>query len=197
MPKDWGVSGDRMLLNLEIKFTDEQLYDREDFLGSIGGTRLLKVYNNELTVAPTIVEGARKVKVLNGGWRVAPGAGPMNTDLLRFYIEIEEQLDRNGSDVFCPRGRIYCSCGYFPSSRQVTGFKEQLKQKLDKMILRAEALDDEIANEGPFSLVRLKKAAELFRLKVEMQETGEKLMSANVVEPNSSLLKLSQVSLKI
>lgn len=192
MPKDWGISGERLILNLDITFTDKQLYEREEFLGSMGGAKILKVKNNESTLSPTITQGSRNIKVLDGGWRIAQGSGPMNTDLLRFYVEIEEQISRKESDVYCPKGRIYSSCGYFPSKRQLSGFKERIKQQLDSMILKAEKLDEEIANEGPFSLTRFKKSAELFRLKVEMQETGEKLMSASVVEPNSSLLKLSQ-----
>lgn len=191
MPKDWGVSGERIILNLDFTFTNDQLYEREEFLGSMGGANVLKVKNNELTVAPTLTEGTRKIKVKNGGWRVAQGVGPRGTDILRFYIEIEEQINRKGSDIYCPKGRIYLSCGYFPSNRKYGGFKERLKQQLDSMISRAEELDEEIAAEGPFSLVRLKKQAELFRLKVTMQETGERLMSASVMDPNSSMLKMS------
>ena len=191
MPKDWGVSGERLVLNLNLIMTDKQLYEREEFLGSMGGAKILEVENNELIMAPTLTEGTRTIKVLDGGWRVAKGAGPMDTDLLRFYVEIEEQLSRKGSDVFCPKGRIYCSCGYFPTNRQSTDYKERYKQQLEKMILRAEELDDEIAAEGPFSVVKLKKQAELFRLKVDMQETGEKLRAASVMEPNRSILKMS------
>lgn len=122
MPKDWGVSGERLILNLEMTFTDEQLYEREEFLGSMGGSNILKVKNNELTLAPSINAGERKIKVLNGGWRVAPGMGPMGTDMLRFYFEIQEQITRDGSDVYCPAGRIYCNCGYFPTNRQSSGY---------------------------------------------------------------------------
>jgi hypothetical protein len=187
MPKDWGVSGERLVLNLDLNFSPQQLYEREEFLDRMGGAKILKV--NKLTMAPTLTQGIRNLEVVNGGWRVCQGAGPMNTDLLRFYFEIEDTLIRTGSDVTCPKGRIYCSCGYFPSNRQTNGYKEGIKIQLDKMILRAEALDEEILAEGPFSLNRFKKSAELFRLKVDMQATGEKLMAATVMEPNCSLLK--------
>lgn len=178
-----------------MTFTNQQLYEREEFLGSMGGANILEVKNNELTLAPTITEGERKIRVINGGWRVAQGAGPLGTDLLRFYIEIEEQISRGGnvdSDVYCPAGRIYCNCGYFPTKRQSSGYKARLKRQLDDMINRAEQLDEEIAAEGPFSLTRFKKSTELFRLKVDMQQTGERLMNANVAEPNDSILKISQ-----
>ena len=192
MPKDWGVSGERLILNLEMTFTNEQLYEREEFLGSMGGANILKVNNNELTLAPSITAGERKIKVLNGGWRVAQGMGPMGTDMLRFYFEIQEQITRDGSDIYCPAGRIYCNCGYFPTNRQSSGFKERLKKQLDGMIQRAEQLDEEIAAEGPLSLTRFKKSAELFRLKVDMQSTGERLMAASIAEPSNSILKMSQ-----
>ena len=191
MPNDWGVSGERLVLNLDMTFTNQQLYEREEFLGSMGGARILHIENNELTVAPTITQGTRQIKVLDGGWRVAQGAGPMGTDLLRFYIEIEEQLSRNNSDVYVPKGRLYANCGYFPTKRDSMGFKDRLKKQLDEMIAKAELLDDVIAAEGPFSLIRIKKQAELFRLKVDMQATGERLMAATVAEPNDSVLKFS------
>jgi hypothetical protein len=191
MPKDWGISGERLVMNLDMTFTDRQLYEREEFLGSMGGAKILHIKNNELTLAPTLTQGTRQIKVLDGGWRVAQGAGPMDTDLLRFYFEIEEQISRDG-DVYCPKGRIYANCGYFPTNRQSSGFKERLKNDLDRMIAKAEALDDVIAAEGAFSLNKIKKQAELFRLKVDMQATGEKLMAASIAEPNDSLLKMSQ-----
>lgn len=177
-----------------MTFTNQQLYEREDFLGSMGGANILHVKNNEVILAPSITEGQRKIKVTNGGWRVAQGAGPMGTDLLRFYIEIDEQIRRSseGSDVYCPSGRIYCNCGYFPTNRQSSGYKDRLKGQLDNLINRAEQLDEEIAAEGPLSLTRFKKSTELFLLKVDMQQTGERLMTASVAEPNDSILKMSQ-----
>ena len=81
MPSDWGVSGSRLLLNLDVDFTSDQLYDREEFLGGVGGANILRVANNELTVAPSLTEGMRKIRVLDGGWRVAKGQGPMGTGM--------------------------------------------------------------------------------------------------------------------
>lgn len=94
--------------------------------------------------------------------------------------------------MYCPAGRIYCNCGYFPQNRESNGYKDRLKKQLNGMILRAEELDEEIAAEGLFSINRFKSWTELQRLKVSMQETAERLMGASVAEPNESILKMSQ-----
>lgn len=105
MPKTWGESGDRLLLNLAIEFTDEELGDREEFLNGVGGTKALKVVDSELTVGPSLTEGSRTLKVKNGGWRVATEEGAAGTDLLRFYFEIDEVAQHKGCDVYCPKVR--------------------------------------------------------------------------------------------
>jgi hypothetical protein len=79
MPKTWGESGSRLLLNLDVDFSSSQLYEREEFLGGVGGAKILRVNNNELTVAPTITQGSRQLRAIDGGWRVAKGQGPMGT----------------------------------------------------------------------------------------------------------------------
>jgi hypothetical protein len=191
MPKDWGVSGERLKLNLELEFTEDQLYDREEFLGGIGDARILHVKGNEMTLAPSLTEGSRKIRVLDGGWRVAKGQGPMGTDLVRFYIETEDIITRKGKDIYLRPGRIYCNAGYFATNRKGKGYKAQVKKELDDMILRAEELDVEIAQCGPFSIDRFKKNTELFQLKVEMQRKAELFRSASVAEPSSSILRFS------
>lgn len=103
MPKEWGSSGERILLNLAVKFSGNQFGDSEEFLGSKLVSKQLYVINNELTVAPSLTEGSRKISVKNGGWRVLLGEGPAGTDLLRFFIEIEEKAEHKGSDVYCPK----------------------------------------------------------------------------------------------
>lgn len=103
MPESWGKSGERLLLNLVVDFCPDQLYEREEFLNSLGGAKVLKVIDNELTIGPTLTEDSRKVAVKDGGWRVAPGEGPAGTDLLRFYFEIEEKAQHKNCDVYCPK----------------------------------------------------------------------------------------------
>eukprot|EP00979_Chaetoceros_neogracilis_P001380 scaffold241_cov234-Chaetoceros_neogracile.AAC.9 len=189
MPKDWGISGNRLKIALEFEFTDEQLYEREEFLGSAGDAKVFSAKDNKMVLGPSITEGTQDIKVKSGGWRVSKGKGPNGSDLLRFYIEIEEQVSRKNGDVYCPAGRIYCSCGFFNMNKGSNGQKAFYKEKLDALIVRAEALDVEIAAAGFFD--KLKKNAEMIRLKVEMQETAERFRGASVLEPSASLLKFS------
>jgi len=189
MPKDWGISGDRLKLSFDFEFTDEPLYEREEFLGSAGDAKVFSAKDNKMVLGPSITEGTQDIKIKSGGWRVSKGKGPNGSDLLRFYVEIEEQVSRKDGDVYCPAGRIYCSCGFFNMNRGSNGVKASYKKKLDDLILRAEALDDEIAAAGFFD--KLKKNAEMIRLKVEMQETAERFRGASVLEPSASLLKFS------
>jgi hypothetical protein len=113
----------------------------------------------------------------------------MGTNLLRFYIEIEEEISRKGGDVYCPAGRIYCSCGFFNRNAPSSGERERYKKKLDDLLARAEALDYEIAAAGFFE--KIKKNAEMIRLKVEMQESAQRFREASIMEPDSSILKFS------
>jgi len=87
MPKDWGVSGDRLKLAFEFEFSDQQLYEREEFLGSAGDAKVISVKDSKMILAPSITQGTKDVKVKGGGWRVSRGKGPMGSDLLRFYVE--------------------------------------------------------------------------------------------------------------
>ena len=115
MPTTWGKSGQRINLSFTAEFTPSQLYDRDDFLrGGYANAKILHVVNNQATLGPSISEGQRIYKVKDGGWQVTRGDGPMGTDLLRLFIELEEEVSHTGGDVYVPKGRVYCSCGYFP-----------------------------------------------------------------------------------
>jgi len=190
MPKDWGASGDRLKLNLEFEFTEDQLYEREEFLGSIGDAKIVSVKESQMVLSPSLTQGTRNIPVRNGGWRLSKGKGPMGSDLLRFYIEIDEAVSRTNGDVILPAGRIYYSCGFFNMNRPAgSGEKSRYRKKLDDMIIQAEMLDDEIAAAGFFD--KFKKNAELFRLKVDMQATAESFQAASVREPDRSILRFS------
>eukprot|EP00559_Dactyliosolen_fragilissimus_P003127 CAMPEP_0184867378 /NCGR_PEP_ID=MMETSP0580-20130426/26278_1 /TAXON_ID=1118495 /ORGANISM="Dactyliosolen fragilissimus" /LENGTH=452 /DNA_ID=CAMNT_0027367625 /DNA_START=152 /DNA_END=1510 /DNA_ORIENTATION=- len=198
MPKTWGISGTRLLLNLEMEFTDEQLYDRDDFLGSMGGSKILKIKDNVLRVAPSISQGQRNVRAKNGGWRVVRGQGPQGTDMLRFYIELEEQISRSGEDVYCPAGRIYCSCGYFPQSLGNTfydgdGDKERLKKQLEDLVRKKEILDEEMAADTAFiSINKIKNFRKLTQIVTDVNNVRDRLLNAMVREPDAGLLSFSQ-----
>jgi len=189
MPKTWGVSGERLFVSLEVVFSDEQLYEREDFLGSIGDARVLKVLNDEVTLGPGIREGSRTYKVKGGGWRIAKGQGPMGTDLLRFYIECDSEIRHKGGDVYVPAGRIYATCGYFPMNHPRSWEKANLERNLEDIQIRGERKQEEMSKEGTFSLKRFSLYRELVQLKIDAENITSKLNDARVRDPDMSLLR--------
>ena len=189
MPKTWGVSGERLFVSLEVVFSDEQLYEREDFLGSIGDARVLKVLNDEIILGPSVREGSRTYKVKGGGWRIVKGQGPMGTDLLRFYIECDTEIRHKGGDVYVPAGRIYATCGYFPMNHPRSWEKANLGRKLEEIQERGERKQEAMRNEGMFSLKRLSLYRELVQLKIDAEKISSQLYDARVRDPDMSLLR--------
>jgi len=229
MPKEWGASGDRLHLHLELEFSSDALlsstsgddnknnnmFPGDDFLNGRSHTKLLKVVHNEASMSPTMTEGARKVRVRNGGWRVAPFEGPIGTTVLRFYVELEELASHLGSDVWCPAGRVYCTCGYFPmyhdpvtglvstssipssmstsSSTTPVSLKEALKQEQSQIASQYEALA-RANHEDPYivSWNKLKRSSKMMKLKQEITKLAHKRHELGILEPDKSLLRLSQ-----
>jgi hypothetical protein len=190
MPKTWGASGNRMLLNLELCFEADQLYDREEFLEGVGNAKVCRVVHHELNIAPTMTEGIKRVFTLkDGGWRIVKGAGPLGTDVLRFFIETETEI-RQG-DVYVPPGRIYCTCGYFVMHRP-SGIKDYLRKEMSEVEERIEKIREELQEEAFFSLKRLKLSKELFDLELKEAANQKALNEAAIVEPDKSLLRVSR-----
>jgi hypothetical protein len=198
MPPTWGISGERLYLNLELEFSPEQLlYEREDFLSMNGmaGTKVLKVVHNEASLAPTMTNGGRKVRVKNGGWRVAPGEGPLGTSVLRFYLELEEQTYHHGSDVYCPAGRVYCTCGYFPRTEHgsSSSLKDVLKKEQVAIVAQYEALAAENERDDSFmSWGKLQRGKQEMDLRMKASKLARKMTEAAIREPERRLLRLSQ-----
>jgi hypothetical protein len=198
MPKTWGISGDRLHLNVELEFRSDHLYEREDFFGGVSGSKVLHVVHNEANLAPSMMEGGRRVRVKDGGWRVVPGEGPLGTTILRFYFDLEEETRHRGSDVYLPSGRVYCTCGYFPMagrsnadgrmSKQESIQKEVHELEMEyQMLQNANDEDDNL-----FSLDRLKRAKDMMDIRREATELNRAMQEERVREPERSLLRLSQ-----
>lgn len=197
MPKDWGKSGQRINISFIAEFTPSQLYDRDDFLsGGYTNAKILHVIDNEIKLGPSISEGQRVYKVKDGGWQVTRG-GPMGTDLLRFFIEVDEQIEHTGGDVSVPKGRIYSSCGYFPFMGNDGGDAPSVKeaftkelQNLEEQMRNLQKAKDEIKN--PFNIEGIKLTREIFRLNRQAEQVNNKLNFAMVQEPDKSLLRFSK-----
>jgi len=192
MPNDWGESGERLLLNIAVEFSPEQLYEREEFLASMSSAKVLKVVDSQLTIGPSLTEGSRKIAVKNGGWRIAPGEGPVGTDLLRFYVEIEEDAQHRGCDVYCPKGRVYCTCGYFPMIQRRTT-KDAIRQEQEALSKKYDMLNRENEEDtNMFSLKKVQRAKQLFDVRMDSQELGVRMNKARIREPEKDLLRLSR-----
>lgn len=194
MPKDWGKSGQRLNLSFVADFTPSQLFDRDDFFrGGYTNAKILHVESNQITLGPSISEGQRTYKVKNGGWQVTRGDGPMGTDLLRFFIEVDEEITHTGSDVYIPKGRIYCSCGYFPfTSDGKNGMKDAVKDEIKNVegqIVELQKKKDDIKN--PFNLDGIKLSREIFKLKQDLDMLNQRLSFAMVRQPDKQLLRYS------
>jgi len=193
MPKSWGSSGDRLLLKLVIKFTGNELRDREDFLGGMEGAKILEILDNEATIGPTLQEGIKRLTTKSGGWRIIPKEGPAGTDLMRFYIEINEESQHLGSDVICPKGRIYCTCGYFPAnSGRPSGRKETIREEQKILRMRYEHLKNEEKNDtNMFSLMKISRSKRKLKLLADNNTLNEHLKVARIQEPEKDLLRFS------
>lgn len=198
MPKTWGVSGDRLRMHMELEFSPEQLYEREEFLNGVSGAKVLKIVHGVGDLAPSMQHGGKQVRLKGtGGWRVAPNEGPMGTSVLRFYFDLEEETRHPGSDVYCPAGRIYCTCGYFSMlERHQQGHvseKETLKQEMREIEVQYEALANE--NELDTDLVswnKFQRSKKMMDLRMQATKLNTKMHEAHVREPDKALLRLSQ-----
>ena len=197
MPNEWGKSGQRLNLSFTAEFTPSQLFDRDDFLrGGYANAKIFHVLDNEIRLGPSISEGERKYRVKDGGWQVTRGDGPLGTDLLRFFIEVDERIEHTGGDVHVPRGRVYSSCGYFPflnNGDNGSSVKDAFTKELDdieEQIMKLQKAKEEIKN--PFNLEGIKISREIFKLNRDAEQVANKLNFMAVKEPDRSLLRFSK-----
>ena len=190
MPQDWGMSGDRLLIHCDIEFTGEQLYDKEEFLGGLGGARKLNVVDNTATLGPTVSANSAPVAIkATGGWKIVPKEGPSGSDLLRFYVELEDEVKRG--DVSCPAGRVYATCGYFVMDETKSGssVKDAIKQEYEECHMRLEKSKRDFEEAPVWS--KLGKRREMWQISSEAKQLKLKYLSAQVRYPERELLRLN------
>lgn len=207
MPKDWGVSGDRLLFQCTVQFTNESLsssiqqYQDEFFHGSTNAKQLLV---QDAFIIPRGVGdasvGRRPLPVQTiGAYKVCPNQGPYGTDIVRFYIELTDRvtLPDHTSDVYCPSGRIYATCGYFPipSKHDPTKpSKRDMAQENYKDALREyEHIQAQLGADtrGFFNMDHFQLLQESWKSKQRMDEMALKLREAKQQEPEKSQLRLN------
>jgi hypothetical protein len=192
MPKEWGTSGQRLSLSFTADFSTSQLFERDSFFQG-GYAKVLRIVNDEITLGPSISEGQRVIQVKNGGWQVTRGDGPLGTDLLRFYIEVNEEITHSDLDVYIPKGKVYFSCGYFPFIKDgekgiKDAFREEIK-KIEDQIIQLQKKKEDIKN--PFNLDGIKISREIFKLKQDLDILNQRLSFAMVQQPDKNLLRFS------
>jgi len=160
----------------------------------VGGSRVLHVVDQQLTLAPSLKQGIQTFPIKNGGWRIVYGEGPAGSDILRFFFELEDTISSQ-SDIYCPKGRIYCNCGYFPKLNQgnTKNQKEYLRKELDQLQLQAEQIQQEIEADPLwiFSVEKIKKNVKLFQLQATIRDTITQFNYASIIQPDASILSFT------
>ena len=117
--------------------------------------------------------------------------------MLRFYVELEDEVAHKGCDLYIPKGRVYCSCGYFPcTSANRNGSDPTIKESLQNELARIEdqiqQLQQEKENINPFSLDRIKISSEIGKLRRKAESTAGKINFASVTDPEKRLLRFTR-----
>jgi len=200
MPKSWGASGDHLRMKLEVEFTTEELYEREDFFNGLSdGAKVLRVVHNEGSMSPTMNEGGKTIRVVDGGWRVCPHEGPLGTAILRWYFDVEEEARHLGSDVYLPKGRVYGTCGYFPMigrsnvDGRGTSKREIYQQEIRQMEVQYLSLQAEMDRDPDFvSLDKWKRFQEMREVRREAKIIKRAIDEEFIKEPTKSSLRMSR-----
>jgi hypothetical protein len=124
----------------------------------------------------------------------------MGTDILCFYVQVvDDRIMHSDGDVYVPGGRVYCSCGYFPSllgggkDASTYCMREALigeLRNIEEQMMRLRKKKDRIRN--PFDLDGIKILNESSRLKREARVVNGKLNFNAVTEPDRQLLRFSK-----
>ena len=118
--------------------------------------------------------------------------------MLRFYVELEDEVTHKGSDLYIPRGRVYCSCGYFPfASTNRNGSEPTIKESFQKELAKIEDQIQQLQQEkenikNPFSLDRIKISSEIGKLRRKAELTAGKINFASVTNPDKRLLRFTK-----
>jgi len=216
MPPSWGASGERLRWSLVVELTNETFYEKEEFLEGRGSeARVLKVV--EANLGPTFFDSEYHCQIQlkvspRGAYKVIRGAGPSGTDVLRFFVETNQEIKASDkSDISCPEGRIYGNCGYFPiystldasSSGTSSGdhyphahhthWKEILQQEYNLVAAEYDQLQRENEeDERLFSVEQLGRFSRIAQLRNTLKRLENRIHEAKQREPEKSQLRLSR-----
>jgi hypothetical protein len=208
MTEKWGASGDRLLFQVVVDLTEEPLYERDEFFQGVAGQKKLEIV--EAWVFSTGVgaasRGRQPVAVKSqGGYKVLPGKGPAGTDILRLYIELTDKVQSKAdSDVYCPAGRVYGTCGYFATpgvlqDRSSGGGRDQpyskdiLMDEQRRLSRQYKQIEEEQEEDKRLvSWDQMKRMKKLMELRLQLDRVATELQRAREWEPEKSQLRMSQ-----
>ncbi|GAX11898.1 hypothetical protein FisN_17Lh193 [Fistulifera solaris] len=198
MPPEWGASGDRLRFQVVLDFTPEFTATSDEFfMASSAPTKVCKVVDG--FVFPSGV-GSHSVgrqalpADATGIYQVARGQGPAGTDILRFYITLDEDLTfkDHKSDVVVPAGRIYGTCGYFSTSPHSHAVKDLLAKHYHDLVMQYETLQQQMDNDTRlFSIEHVKRLKEQWSLRKRIESAAKDVERARQKDPERSQLRLS------
>jgi hypothetical protein len=211
MPQTWGASGDRLLFQTTVTFTSDQYTGvTDEFFQQESGTQqtpalLKKLIVEEGFVIPRGVGiqsvGRRPLPAKReGGYMVCPNQGPAGTDIVRFFLELTEnvQLPDHESDVYCPAGRVYGTCGYFqvPTFHKADElcYRDLIANEYSQAVKNHERLQYNLDSDerGFFELDRWKAMKDVYNAKTQVDALAKELNAAKKLQPEKSQLRLSK-----
>ncbi|CAB9497815.1 expressed unknown protein [Seminavis robusta] len=190
-----------LLIHLVMDFTADTLNDNDDLLRSGFSTseaKTLRIKESWIGASSWTEGRQRDVQIkATGGWKVLPGQGPKGIDILRFYIDVEDEIchDKENSSLRCPAQRVYCTSGFFSMGHhnESEAFKDYLRGELNRLVEKYEDLTSEGENdERLFSLDGVKRAKKMIDLRKQIKTTNERITQARIRDPEKSMLRLSR-----
>jgi len=103
------------------------------------------------------------------------------------------------SDIYCPKGRVYATCGYFEMERherqkqQMNALKDSLNAEQHALAVKYEQVQREMEEDTRlFSLDQIKHMKDSYDLKREIDRVAKELKLAKQREPERGQLRLSR-----
>lgn len=186
-----------LLVHLMVDFSAEMLQETDELLQG-SAARLLEV-KEAWILSGSMTEGRqRPVQIkATGGWKVLPGQGPKGIDILRFYVDVEEEIchSQASSTLRCPAKRVYCTSGFFSMEHhnEAEAFKTNLRDELGRLVNNYEdiSLENE-KDERLFSIDALKRAKRMMDMRQEIRAMNQKITQARIRDPEKAMLRLSR-----
>jgi hypothetical protein len=204
MTEKWGASGDRLLFQVVVDLTEEPLYERDEFFQGVAGQKKLEIVEAWCfsTGVGAASRGRQPVAIKpQGGYKVLPGKGPAGTDILRLYIELTDKVQSKAdSDVYCPAGRVYGTCGYYAKPGILSGAgrdqphpKDMLMEEQRRLSRQYKQIEEEQEeDERLVSWDQMKRMKKLMELRLQLDRVATELQRAREWEPEKSQLRMSQ-----